>query len=69
MLESLLVLVIWLIVIGLIFWLLSNAINRLPIEEPVRGVINVVLILIVVLFCVYLLIGFLPLHPLELRRP
>jgi hypothetical protein len=58
----LLTLVIWIIVVGLIFWLLRYAVNTV-LPEPMRAVANVILTVLAVLILIYVLMGFLPLHP------
>ena len=65
MIESLLLLVIWLIVIGAIFYLLTWAVAQIPMPDPMRAVIRVVMVVVLLLICIYLLVGILPpLHPL-----
>ena len=61
LLTSLLYLVVWLAVLGLLFWLFNWAVSSIPqIPEPVRNVIRVVLVVVFAIACIYLLIGFLP---------
>ena len=50
-------LLIWLIVIGLIFWLLYWLIGQVGLPEPFRKVALVILAIIVVLVLVNLLLG------------
>ena len=62
-LTWLLSLIIWLIVLGVIFYLLRWAINT-ACPDPIRAVANVILVVVVVLILIYMLIGILPpLHP------
>lgn len=61
MIESLFYLIIWLVVLGLLYWLGITLINALPpSSDPVKGVLRIVLLVVCVLFAIYLLIGFLP---------
>ena len=41
--ESLMWLVIWLIIIGVIFWLVQTLVKKIPMDETVKVVINVVM--------------------------
>lgn len=59
MLESLLILVLWIVVIGLIFWLLWYLVGLIP-AEPFRTVAKVIVMIIAVFILIYLLLGFLP---------
>lgn len=58
--------ILWLIIVGLIFWLLKWAIDSVA-PEPFRRVANVILIVVAVLILIYALVGFLPLHPIGPR--
>ena len=60
MIESLVYLLIWLLVLGLIYWLATVVIAALPIPEPVKSVVRIVVLVIVILVVIYLLVGFLP---------
>ena len=60
MIESLFLLVIWLIVIGAIFYLLTWAIGQIPMPDPMKTVVRVIMVVIVLLICLYLLVGVLP---------
>lgn len=60
MIEALVSLLIWLIVLGLIYYLAQMAINALPIAEPAKGIARVILLVIIILVIIYMLVGFLP---------
>ena len=57
---ALLSLVVWIVVLGLIFWLLLWAIQQVPMPEPFATAARVLLVLAAVLVLVYLLVGVLP---------
>jgi hypothetical protein len=60
MIESLIALLIWLAILGVIYWLGQMLINALPMGEPVKSVARVILLVIVILIVIYMLVGFLP---------
>lgn len=55
--EALLRAVIYLIVVGVIFWLITYLIKKLPIPDPFATVINVILVVAAVLICINVLLG------------
>jgi len=57
MVETLLHLVIYLLILGVIFWLLDYVINTVPIFEPFRTAARVVLVVVGVIILVYILLG------------
>lgn len=59
--ETLVSLVVWLLIVGLIFWLLWWAIGQAP--EPFQRVGRVIIAIVAVLVLVYMLLGFLPPMP------
>lgn len=59
MIASLITLVIWLVVIGLICWLLLYAVQNIPLAPPFGQVVRVVIIVVGVLIAVLLLLQFL----------
>lgn len=63
MASSLITLVIYIIIIGLVFWVLWWALDAIGIPEPFNKVIRVVLILAAVLIMLNFLLGFLPAAP------
>ena len=71
MIESLIYLLIWICVLGLIYWLAQVIINAVPLPDPVKTVVRIVamVILCLILIVIYMLIGFLPpLHGFYPRR-
>ena len=58
MIASLIYLVIYLFVVGVIIWLLHYLVNAIPLEEPFRRVANIVIIVIGVLIVILLLLNF-----------
>lgn len=61
--ESLVTIVIYLIVLGLIFWLLWWALNAIGLPEPFNKVAHVVVVLAAFITVLYLLLGILPPFP------
>ena len=59
MIESLIYLVIYIIVVGLVLWLLSYLIDAVPLQEPFRRVARIALLVIGVLIIIMLLLNFL----------
>lgn len=62
MIAALISLLIGLLILGIIWWAVTRIFAVLPIAEPFRTVIYVVLVLIACLIVIYLLLGFLPPH-------
>lgn len=60
MIASVITLVIYIIIIGLIFYVLWWALSQVPLPEPFGTVVRVLLVLVAVLICVYLLLGLVP---------
>jgi phosphoglycerol transferase MdoB-like AlkP superfamily enzyme len=57
MINTLITLVIYIIVIGLILWLLQYIVNTLPMFEPFRQIANIVIMVIGVLFLIAVLLS------------
>lgn len=60
MIASLITLVIYLIIIGLIFYVIWWALSQVPMPEPFGTICRVLVVLIAVLVCVSLLLGMVP---------
>ena len=60
MIGVLIQLVIYLIIVGVIYWAVTTILGVVPLPDPIRTVINVVMIVILVLIVVYALLGLLP---------
>jgi len=58
MIHGLIVLVIYIIIVGVILWLLRYLVNALPMEEPFRNIANVVILVVGVLIIILLLLNF-----------
>jgi uncharacterized membrane-anchored protein len=58
MVTSLIGLIIYIIVIGVVFWLLSYLIDNLPMDESFRRVAKIVLMVASVLIVIVLLLQF-----------
>lgn len=67
MIASLVTLLIYLVIAGLIFWAIWWALSQLPIPEPFATAIRVVVVLVAVLIVVYALLGIVPGPHLALR--
>ena len=57
MIEGLVTLVVYVIIIGMVLWLLQYVINALPLFEPVRQFGNVILTAVAVIFLIYILLA------------
>ena len=63
MVEVLISLIIYLIVAGLIWWAASTIINVIPMDDRIKTVINVLMILVIcliILYAVLPLVGHIP---------
>lgn len=58
MISALIYLVIYIIVIGLVLWLLNYLIDAVPLQDPFRRVAKVALIVVGVLIVIVLLLNF-----------
>jgi VIT1/CCC1 family predicted Fe2+/Mn2+ transporter len=68
MIESLLAFVVYVLVVGLILWLVDYVASMLPLPPPFHQVIRVVIAVIGVIILIYLLLGLIGLAtPLRLR--
>lgn len=68
MIETLITVILYLVVAGLIWWAVSTIINVIPIPEPIRTVINVLMIVVLVLIVIYALLPLIPHGPIRLPR-
>jgi hypothetical protein len=60
MLTTLVTLVVYLVIIGLIFYGLGLVLSQIPLPDPFATVIRVLMVLIALLIVVYLLLGIIP---------
>lgn len=58
--AAVLVLVLWLVVIGLIFWVIWWAVSKVGVPEPFNKIIQVVLVVAAALIAIYFLTAMLP---------
>jgi hypothetical protein len=58
MVSSLIGLVVYLIVIGLVFWLLNYLVDNVPMDEPFRRIAKIALMVVAVLIVIILLLDF-----------
>ena len=58
MIASLIYLVVYIIVVGLVLWLLHYLIDAVPLEEPFRRVARIALMVIGILIIILLLLNF-----------
>jgi hypothetical protein len=61
--SALVTLLIWLVVVGLIFWLVWWGLGAIGVPEPFNKVIRVILVVVAVIFLINILLGFAG-HPL-----
>lgn len=67
MIETLISVVIYLVIAGLIWWAVSTILGVVPLPEPIKTVINVLMVVILVLIVVYALLPLLHVAPIHLR--
>ena len=58
MITSLIYLVVYIIVLGLVVWLLKYLIDAMPLDEPFRRIAHIALLVISVLIVILLLLNF-----------
>lgn len=56
MVETLISVVIYLVIAGLIWWAVTTILGVLPLPEPIKTVINVIMIVILCLILIYALL-------------
>lgn len=57
MISALISLVVYLIIVGVIYWAVTQILGLIPLPAPIAQVIRVVMIVILVLIVVYALLG------------
>lgn len=60
MIEVLISVIIYLIVAGLIWWAVTTILGLIPIPEPIKTVINVLMIVVLCLIVIYALLPLIP---------
>ena len=58
MITGLVYLIIYIIVVGLVLWLLSYLVDNIPLQEPFRRVAKIAILVIGVLIVILLLLNF-----------
>lgn len=56
MIETLISLIIWLVIVGVVWWAATTILGVLPLPEPIKTVANVLLIVVLVLIVLYALL-------------
>lgn len=67
MIETLISLIILLVVVGLIWWAVTTILGVIPMPEPIKTVVNVLLIVVLCLILIYALMPLINLPGLRLR--
>jgi hypothetical protein len=60
MIETLISVVIYLIIAGLIWWAMTTILGVIPLPEPIKTVVNVLMIVILCLIVIYALMPLIP---------
>lgn len=60
MIAALINLAVYLLIVGVIYWAVTQILAVLPLPAPIAQVIRVILIVILVLIVVYALLGLIP---------
>lgn len=68
MIDTLITLLIYLIVLGLIWWAVETIIGVLPLPPPIKTVVHVILIVVLCLIIISLLLSLIPGHHVTLLR-
>ncbi len=56
MIDALITIIIYLIIAGLIWWAVTTILGVIPIPEPIKTVINVLMIVVLCLIVIYALL-------------
>ena len=66
--SALVILLVWLIVIGLIFYVLWWGLGQAGLPEPINKVARVLLVVVLVIILIYMLLGILPpIHSIRVK--
>ena len=68
MIEALITLVIYLVIVGLLWWAATTILAVIPLPEPIKTVVRVLLIVILCLVVIYALLGLVPHGNIKLFR-
>lgn len=67
MVETLISVIVYLIIAGLIWWAITTVLGVIPLPEPIRTVVNVLLVVVLCLIVIYALMPLLP-HSIRILR-
>lgn len=67
MIDVLISVVIYLLIAGLIWWAVTTILGVIPLPEPIKTVINVIMIVILCLIVIYALMPLIPHGNLRIR--
>lgn len=56
MIETLISVVIYLVIAGLIWWAVTAILALVPLPDPIRQIVNIIMIVILCLICIYSLL-------------
>ncbi len=60
MIETLIAIVVYLVIASLLWWAVKTIVNVVPIPDPIKTVVNVILTVILCLIVLYALMGLIP---------
>lgn len=60
MVETLISVIIYLLIAGLIWWAVTTILGVIPVPEPIKTVINVLMIVVLCLIVIYALLPLIP---------
>lgn len=63
MIEVLISVIIYLLIAGLIWWAVTRIVGVIPIPEPIKTVINVLMVVVLCLIVIYALLPLIPGSP------
>jgi len=67
MIDTLISLIVLLIVVGLIWWAVTTILGVIPLPEPIKTVINVLMIVVLCLIVIYALVPLINIPHLRVR--
>ena len=60
MIETLISVVIYLVIAGLIWWAVTTILGVIPLPEPIKTVVNVLMVVVLCLIVIYALLPLIP---------
>lgn len=67
MIEVLISVIIYLLIAGLIWWAVTTILGVIPLPEPIKTVVRVLMIVVLCLIVIYALLPLIPHGPIRLR--